>query len=270
MGQIANTLGCRRVAAGPLVREAMRQCGGTKPTMHIRSRILTTLLLFPFTPLVAQQTVDSTLLHGKGNLRFVHDVLLANLVFGRYAITQDGFTFYPLHPTWFMDSLRIPAVAIDSVTSGLFALHIHFKDKEPGRLRLKCQHPGKVAAEWRLLMGQGDALPADSVPDQNDLGAGYVANVCGTTFGSTLYTPICFNARLIFDANGLTMRPVDTPLSFIHVHYARDQIKRVQMRSNRIAVILHEGGRFAIRKSDNDQLKKAMSDWSSSSGPNMR
>lgn len=236
----------------------------------MRVQMLIALLLCPFTPMKAQHTVDSTLLHGKGNLRFAHDVLLANLVFGRYAVTQDGFTFYPAHPTWFMDSLHIPAVAIDSVTSGLFALHIHFKDKEPGQLRLKCQQPGKVAAKWRLLMGQGEALSVDSVPDKNDLSAGYVAKVCGTTFGSTLCTPICYYARLVSEANGLMIKPIDAPLSFIHLYYGRDQIKRIKMGPNRISVILHEGGRFTIRVSENEPLKRAMTDWSSSSGRNVR
>lgn len=232
----------------------------------MRLQMLLVLLLLPFTPMKAQHTVDSTLLHGKGNLRFAHDVLLANLVFGRYEITQDGFAFYPAHPTWFMDSLYIPAVAIDSVTSGLFALRIHYKVKEPGQLRLKCQQPGKVAAKWRLLMGQGETLPVDSVPGKNELSAGFVAKICGTTFGSTLCTPICYYARLVFEANSLMIKPIDAPLSFIHLNYGRDQIKRTKMRTNRIFVILQEGGRFTMCVSDNEPLKRAMTDWSYSSG----
>ncbi len=242
--------------------ETAERRDGNKPTLLLR---LSTLLLslFGLLPcLVAQHSnPEVKVLSGSGSLRFVHHGLLANLVKGRFTFSSDGFTFYPSHPRWLMDSLHIPAFAIDSITPVSCALLIHYQGEKQGRLRLQFQHPKKLVSEWHRLPSRSNSLRLHVAQDEVSMN-GYCANVRGVTFGSTIRTPISFLAYLTLDANRLTVKPIHAPFSFIHSFHERNEIKRIKKGTNRITVVLQKGGRFVIITTNKDEpFQKKLIDW---------
>lgn len=202
---------------------------------------------------------DETI-QGKGNLRLVHDLLLANMIRGNYVITPSSFSFYPSTPNWLLDSICLDVSQIDTVTAGFRSLLIHPKGAAGKVLRVQCRHPKKVVGSW-LAMWEQHYRRSAPIARNRSASMGYEVQVLGFTFGSTLYTPIAYRAVIDFDPQMFRLRPIAPPLSFLYVSYNREQIKRVKLKEDRIRVSLHDGGCFTIRTLDNAAVRKEMSEW---------
>ncbi len=196
----------------------------------------------------------------KGNLRIVHHALLANLVRGRFTLSLNGFSFHPIRPVWLLDSLHIPADQIDTVTTGMGCIRIQVKGPLAETVQLQCRHPAKQAAVLQGLMAR-NTVPASKPEYREHAGDGYAVAISGTTFGSTIRTPICFKARMELHSHEMVLEPSEVPFSCMHTRYRKEQIKRIAYKQDCIKVVLHEGGRFTVRTGGNMAAQEAIRAW---------
>lgn len=228
-------------------------------TCLIRYGSICLCLTWPWSIVFPQQLPEEhRVLYGTGTIRFVNNSVFANLIQGHFTITMHGFTFYPDHATWLLDSLYVPNNEIDMVTRGFGAILIHLQDR--AKIRLQCSRHRLMVDEWQEIR-HSDIPPKlpKVVPDARVFK--HDALIRGNTFGSIICTPIRFKARITLDTKWFVIMPTEAPLSFIHARYKREQIKRIKIKHECIRVVLHEGGRFSLRAMGNVTLITAISDW---------
>jgi|GEM_PF-4123436 len=206
------------------------------------------------------QPASDAVIQDQANFRFVHHGILANLIPGRYVMTATRFSFFPSRPVWLLDSIHLDVARIDTVTVGIRSLLIRIKGEQTKPLQIQCRHPKEVLAAWMKIQ-QGRNRPLVSPTPHASAQHGYEVHLSGSTFGSTIHTPIGFPAFLVLDARGFTLQPMEAPLSLLHASYARKDIKRIRLNRGRIRVILHNGGRFNICTLGNETVKDELCEW---------
>lgn len=197
---------------------------------------------------------------GTGNLRYVHNVVLANLIEGNYTMSDSNFVFLPEKPTWLMDSMVIDHVDIDTIMHAFHSVVIYMNINNENRFEIQCSKSKYILNQWKgrlSAFNKGMRELGDEWKDEKK----YETIIRGSTFGSIIFTPVRFPAFVVLGPEGLSIQSPLAPFSLMRATHYRHQIKKIRIVRDRIRVKLYEGGRFSIQCIDDPSILQDILIW---------